>query len=127
MSTEFDAYHKWLGISPREQPPSNYRLLAIDLFEDDRTGNQDADPRRGCASLLPSGSGGDSCGEATASTPGKALRAPAGARIRSARRKISTDRSAAQKATSYSRFRAACRRAGIVRRDRDLLQPCAET
>ncbi len=35
MSGEFDPYHKWLGISPREQPPNHYRLLAIDVFEDD--------------------------------------------------------------------------------------------
>lgn len=31
----FDAYHKWLGIPPREQPPHHYRLLGIDLFESD--------------------------------------------------------------------------------------------
>ena len=31
----FDPYHKWLGISPRDQPPHYYRLLAIDLFESD--------------------------------------------------------------------------------------------
>lgn len=31
----FDAYHKWLGIPPSEQPPNYYRLLAIDLFESD--------------------------------------------------------------------------------------------
>ncbi len=31
----FDAYHKWLGIPPAEQPPNHYRLLGIALFEDD--------------------------------------------------------------------------------------------
>ncbi len=31
----FDPYHKWLGISPKDQPPHHYRLLAIDLFESD--------------------------------------------------------------------------------------------
>lgn len=29
-----DAYHKFLGIPPEEQPPHHYRLLAIALFED---------------------------------------------------------------------------------------------
>ncbi|KKN80757.1 hypothetical protein LCGC14_0325630 [marine sediment metagenome] len=31
----FDAYHKWLGIPPKEQPPSHYRLLGIALHESD--------------------------------------------------------------------------------------------
>ena len=31
----FDPYHKWLGIPAAEQPPNHYRLLAINLFEDD--------------------------------------------------------------------------------------------
>lgn len=31
----FDAYHKWLGIPPADQPPNHYRLLAIGLFEED--------------------------------------------------------------------------------------------
>ncbi len=35
MSSAFDPYHKWLGISPREQPPNHYRLLATDLYESD--------------------------------------------------------------------------------------------
>ena len=34
MPEAFDAYHKWLGISPKDQPPNHYRLLGIDLFED---------------------------------------------------------------------------------------------
>jgi WD40 repeat protein len=32
---EFDAYHKWLGIPPKEQPPNHYRLLSLNLFESD--------------------------------------------------------------------------------------------
>ena len=31
----FDPYHKWLGISLKDQPPHYYRLLAIDVFESD--------------------------------------------------------------------------------------------
>ena len=33
---KFDPYHKWLGISPKDQPPHHYRLLGIDLFEEDQ-------------------------------------------------------------------------------------------
>jgi len=33
MSSDFNAYHKWLGIPPHEQPPHHYRLLGIGLFE----------------------------------------------------------------------------------------------
>lgn len=33
MSDEFDAYHEWLGIPPKDQPPHHYRLLGIELFE----------------------------------------------------------------------------------------------
>jgi len=29
----FDAYHKWLGIPPAEQPASHYRLLGLEVFE----------------------------------------------------------------------------------------------
>jgi hypothetical protein len=32
MSTMFDPYFKWLGISPKDQPPHHYRLLGIDPF-----------------------------------------------------------------------------------------------
>jgi len=32
---EFDPYRKWLGIPPKEQPPNQYRLLGIGLFESD--------------------------------------------------------------------------------------------
>ncbi|MEX1224532.1 MAG: PA14 domain-containing protein, partial [Pirellulales bacterium] len=35
MDNKFDPYRKWLGIAPKDQPPTNYRLLGIDLFEDD--------------------------------------------------------------------------------------------
>ena len=35
MSTEFDPYHKWLGIPPDQQPPNHYRLLGIAEFESD--------------------------------------------------------------------------------------------
>ena len=35
MADNFDPYHKWLGIPPRDQPPHHYRLLSIDLFESD--------------------------------------------------------------------------------------------
>ena len=34
-STQFDPYRKWLGISPKDQPPNHYRLLGIELFESD--------------------------------------------------------------------------------------------
>ncbi len=36
MTKEFDPYYKWLGIPPRDQPPNNYRLLGIEVFESDR-------------------------------------------------------------------------------------------
>ncbi len=35
MSAQFDPYHKWLGIPPKDQPPHHYRLLGIELFESD--------------------------------------------------------------------------------------------
>ncbi|MCO6043209.1 hypothetical protein NG895_04765 [Aeoliella sp. ICT_H6.2] len=34
-TSEFDPYHKWLGIPPSEQPPNHYRLLGLSEFEDD--------------------------------------------------------------------------------------------
>jgi len=37
MSTGFDPYHEWLGISPKDQPPNHYRLLGIELFESKAT------------------------------------------------------------------------------------------
>ena len=35
MPGAFDPYHKWLGIPPRDQPANHYRLLGLELFEDD--------------------------------------------------------------------------------------------
>ena len=35
MPDFFDPYHKWLAIPPEDQPPSHYRLLVIDAFEQD--------------------------------------------------------------------------------------------
>lgn len=35
MSDTFDAYHKWLGVSAKDQPPNHYRLLGVDRFESD--------------------------------------------------------------------------------------------
>ncbi|MDF1845089.1 MAG: DUF1080 domain-containing protein [Rubripirellula sp.] len=32
---KIDPYHKWLGISPKDQPAHHYRLLGVDLFETD--------------------------------------------------------------------------------------------
>src|SRR3569623_1032118 len=29
----FDPYHIWLGIPPKDQPPTLYRLLGLDQFE----------------------------------------------------------------------------------------------
>ncbi|MEK6247635.1 MAG: hypothetical protein N2C12_05600, partial [Planctomycetales bacterium] len=46
MSNEFDAYHKWLGIRPEDQPPNHYRLLGIDLFESDPVVVQSASDQR---------------------------------------------------------------------------------
>lgn len=34
MAGEFDPYYQWLGISPKHQPPNHYRLLGVELFED---------------------------------------------------------------------------------------------
>ncbi len=34
MADAFDPYYEWLGIPPAEQPPSHYRLLGIELFEE---------------------------------------------------------------------------------------------
>lgn len=32
---QFDPYHKWLGIPPKDQPPNHYRLLGVDFLESD--------------------------------------------------------------------------------------------
>jgi hypothetical protein len=34
-ASDFDPYHKWLGIPSAEQPPNHYRLLGLAVFEDD--------------------------------------------------------------------------------------------
>ncbi len=34
-SAAFDPYHRWLGIPPKDQPPNHYRLLGIELYEND--------------------------------------------------------------------------------------------
>lgn len=34
MSGEFDPYYEWLGIPPKDQPSSHYRLLGLDPFEE---------------------------------------------------------------------------------------------
>jgi hypothetical protein len=31
----FDPYRKWLGIPPKDQPPNHYRLLGVELYEND--------------------------------------------------------------------------------------------
>src|SRR3989304_910188 len=46
MSEAFDPYHRWLGIPPKDQPPHHYRLLGIDLFEDDTEAIRDAAERQ---------------------------------------------------------------------------------
>jgi len=46
MPPTFDAYHRWLGISPKDQPPHHYRLLGIDLFESDPEVIRDAAEQR---------------------------------------------------------------------------------
>jgi hypothetical protein len=33
MSGQFDPYHVWLGIPPKDQPPHHYRLLGLEAFE----------------------------------------------------------------------------------------------
>ncbi len=35
MADQFDAYYKWLGIPPEEQPPHYYRLLGVRPLEAD--------------------------------------------------------------------------------------------
>lgn len=36
MAEEFDPYHKWLGISPKQRPITHYRLLGLSPDETDR-------------------------------------------------------------------------------------------
>src|SRR3954471_21679173 len=35
MADAFNPYYKWLGIPVKDQPPTHYRLLAIEPLEDD--------------------------------------------------------------------------------------------
>jgi len=42
MPESFDPYHRWLGIPPKDQPPTPYRLLALNLWESDPEVIQDA-------------------------------------------------------------------------------------
>jgi hypothetical protein len=35
MTDSFDPYYKWLGIHPKDQPPTHYRLLGLERFESD--------------------------------------------------------------------------------------------
>ncbi len=46
VSGMLDPYHRWLGISPKDQPPNHYRLLGIDLFEADPEVIRDAAEQR---------------------------------------------------------------------------------
>ena len=34
MSDQFDPYDSWLAIPPKDQPPNHYRLLGVELFEE---------------------------------------------------------------------------------------------
>ena len=43
---QFDPYHRWLGIPAKDHPPNHYRLLGIDLFEDDSEVIRDAADQR---------------------------------------------------------------------------------
>lgn len=46
MSGQFDAYHKWLGIPPKDQPPNHYRLLGLTEFTNDPAVIQSAADRQ---------------------------------------------------------------------------------
>lgn len=46
MPQEFDPYHRWLGIQPKDHPPNLYRLLGIELFESDAEVIRDAAEQR---------------------------------------------------------------------------------
>jgi len=43
---EFDPYYSWLGIPPHEQPPNYYRLLGLNLFEQNREAISNAADRQ---------------------------------------------------------------------------------
>ena len=46
MSGTFDPYHRWLGIPAKHQPPNYYRLLGLELLEDDPEVIRDAVEQR---------------------------------------------------------------------------------
>jgi hypothetical protein len=46
MSDEFDPYLKWLGIPPKFQPPTHYRLLGLEAFESDPDAIENAADRQ---------------------------------------------------------------------------------
>ena len=46
MSSEFDPYHRWLGIRHEDQPADHYRLLGLSRFEDDPEAIRDAAERQ---------------------------------------------------------------------------------
>jgi formylglycine-generating enzyme required for sulfatase activity len=46
MSETFNPYHRWLGIPPKHQPPNHYRLLGLELFENDMEVIRDAAERQ---------------------------------------------------------------------------------
>ena len=56
LSDAFDPYHRWLGISPSDQPPNRYRLLAVEPFEsDDEVIRAAADRQMGHLRTFPTG------------------------------------------------------------------------
>jgi WD40 repeat protein len=46
MREAFDPYHRWLAIPPKHQPPNCYRLLGLELYEDDAEVIRDAAAQR---------------------------------------------------------------------------------
>ena len=46
VAEDFNPYHRWLGISPKDLPPNHYRLLGLDLFEDDPEAIRDSAERQ---------------------------------------------------------------------------------
>jgi hypothetical protein len=46
MSEAFDPYYRWLGISPKHQPPDHYQLLGVEQFESDPEVIRDAAAQR---------------------------------------------------------------------------------
>lgn len=46
MGTKFDPYYDWLGIAPKHQPPHHYRLLGLELFEENESAIENAADRQ---------------------------------------------------------------------------------